>query len=68
VSELNQFIKIIKKQDLQDGDLLLIDPGAGFGMDELEDAFGHESQPMPKVTVLFVHNVNSVKHIKLNHQ
>lgn len=61
--QLEQFIRIIRKQDLRDGDLLLIDPRSGLDPQELVKA--PWAVGMPKVNIMFVLDVNAVKHIPL---
>lgn len=61
--QLEQFVRIIRKHELRDGDILLIDPRSGLNPQDLVD------QPwapgMPRVNVMFVLDVNAVQHIPL---
>ena len=61
--QIEDFIRIIHKHELRNGDLLLIDTKAGID----PEAFQNAKWPpdMPRVNVLFVDDVNSIKHIPL---
>jgi len=58
-----ELIKIIRVQELHDGDLLLVDSRSGLTADNLAQ---YPWPPgTPRINVLFVQDVNAVRHIPL---
>jgi hypothetical protein len=56
-----EWIKVIKAHDIQDGDLLIVDLKSGL-LDHLPDNWPVD---FPRVNVIFVNDVNHIKHIQL---
>jgi hypothetical protein len=63
-ASMERFIKIIKKEDLGEGDLLIIDPER-TGLTQQNMIQLARNGMFNKVSVLFVRDINAVKFIKL---